>query len=183
MSEELQQTSESGGENAGQGRTGVGALLRATRQRLNEDLRNVAQALRIRYVYLEAIEGGRYEVLPGTTYAVGFVRAYSDYLGLDSAEVVRRFKQEHANLGKRTALEFPVPIAERSVPGGAILLISAVLALVVYGGWYFLSSNGTDSADQVPSLPDRLAGMVSGNAETGNVSRPAENTEGTGKDA
>ncbi|MBC8159418.1 MAG: helix-turn-helix domain-containing protein, partial [Alphaproteobacteria bacterium] len=53
---------------------GVGALLRASRLRYGEELQDVSAVLRIRYPYLEAIEDGRYDDLPGPSYAVGFVR-------------------------------------------------------------------------------------------------------------
>ena len=72
----------------------VGALLQASRQRLGEELVDVASMLRIRLPYLVAIEAGRHQELPGATYAVGFIRAYAEHLGLDSEEVVRRFKAE-----------------------------------------------------------------------------------------
>src|SRR5262249_61207999 len=64
---------------------GVGELLRLTRERLGHELETVANQLRIRLSYLEAIEEARFRDLPGTTYAVGFVRSYADYLGLDRA--------------------------------------------------------------------------------------------------
>ena len=35
---------------------------------------------------VQAIEDGRFNALPGPTYATGFVRAYADYLGLDLVE-------------------------------------------------------------------------------------------------
>ena len=65
---------------------GVGALLRASRLRVGENLQDVAAMLCIRYPYLEAIESARYNELPGLTYAVGFIRAYAEHLGLDSEE-------------------------------------------------------------------------------------------------
>ena len=55
---------------------GVGGLLRASRLRVGEDLPDIARMLCIRCPYLEAIEDGRYEDLPGSTYAAGFVRSY-----------------------------------------------------------------------------------------------------------
>jgi len=147
---------------------GVGALLRASRTRLGEDLRSVAANLRIRHVYLQAIEESRFADLPGATYAVGFVRAYSEYLGLDGDEVVRRFKEEYGEAEKRPDLIFPVPVPERSLPTGAILLVSAVLALAAYGGWYALSG-GEDSAERVPTLPERLQSLLPGGDKTGEV--------------
>ena len=58
-------------------RKGVGSLLRATRLRIGEDVQEVSAALRIRRAYLEAIEDGRFNDLPGVTYAIGFVRTYA----------------------------------------------------------------------------------------------------------
>ncbi|MEI9886891.1 MAG: putative PEP-binding protein [Rhizomicrobium sp.] len=48
--------------------------------------------LKIRKDHLEAIEEDRLDALPGRTYAVGFVRSYADYLGLDVGQCVERFK-------------------------------------------------------------------------------------------
>lgn len=139
---------------------GVSELLKTTRERAGQDLKNVADVLRIRYVYLEAIEAGRFEDLPGKTYVVGFVRAYSDYLGLDSEEVVKRFKAEIEGLEGKAELVFPSPVTEQSVPGGAIILISLVLLAAAYGGWYFLSSQDRSVAELVPDLPAKFAEMV-----------------------
>ncbi len=99
---------------------GVGALLHASRLRCGEDLRDVAQILRIRYVHLEAMEAGRFEDLPGPAYAIGFVRAYAKHLGLDADEVVKRFRAETTNIGEAPELSFPVPVPEGGIPGGAV---------------------------------------------------------------
>ena len=46
-----------------------------------------------------------------TAIAVGFIRAYADHLGLDSEEVVRRFKDEFSVEGKsKTQLSFLCPL-------------------------------------------------------------------------
>ena len=52
----------------------VSETLRETRMAHGYDLRDVATMLRIRYPYLLAIEEGRYQELPGSTYAIGFLR-------------------------------------------------------------------------------------------------------------
>src|SRR6202012_2874631 len=62
---------------------GIGGLLRRRREEIQQDIEDVSRQLRIRSVYLRAIEEGRFQELPGAAYAVGFVRAYADYLGLD----------------------------------------------------------------------------------------------------
>src|SRR5215469_1426487 len=78
----------------------VGQDLRAARQRRGDDLASVSRTLRIRKDHLEALEEDRFESLPGRTYAVGFVRTYADYLGLDSVQYVERFKAEIAGRGE-----------------------------------------------------------------------------------
>jgi cytoskeleton protein RodZ len=139
---------------------GVGALLRETRLGRGEELRRIATRLKIRYPYLAAIEEGRFDKLPGITYAVGFVRTYAEHLGLDGTEIVRRFKQETAGVDNRTELVFPEPSDETNVPGGAILLISLVLAIVGYAGWFYLTQRDDVRPELVAEVPHHLASPV-----------------------
>ncbi len=160
MGEAMSEAAETSGISASD--TGVGALLRASRQRVGDDLREIAVLLRIRLPYLEAIEDGRFKELPGQTYAVGFIRAYAEHLGLDSDEVVRRYKEEVAGTGPRTDLQFPTPVTETGVPGGALMLIGVLVAILAYGGWYLSTSKDNFFADLIAPLPDRLADLVVG---------------------
>ena len=157
----------------------VGALLRATRLRIGEDLHDIAAMLHIRYPYLEAIEEGRYKDLPGPTYAVGFVRAYADNLGLDSDEVVRRFKTETSGIDSKADLRFPSPIPEGGVPGGAILFVGAMVALLAYGGWYLSTSQDTFLAEVVPPVPERLADKSATGGTTGSRTSTNDATQAT----
>jgi cytoskeleton protein RodZ len=135
----------------------VGSTLRAARLRLGQDLSEVAAVLRIRSPFLQAIEDGQFATLPGLPYAIGFVRTYADHLGLDGAEMVRRFKSEAAGLERKTNLSFPSPAPEGRVPGTAALLISLVAATLVFGGWYLYQNGGERLAMRVPEVPERLA--------------------------
>lgn len=140
---------------------GIGALLRASRLRCGEELDDVAAILRIRRPYLEAIEEGRFADLPGSTYAVGFIRAYAEHLGLDSSEVVRRFKSSDAQPARaKPELVFPVPVAETGVPGGAIVFVGVLVAIVAYGAWYLSSTKDGFFAELVSPLPERLASLA-----------------------
>jgi cytoskeleton protein RodZ len=135
---------------------GIGQALKEARQSFGRDIAQISSALRIRGEYLEAIETGRYEALPGPTYAVGFIRTYSEYLGLDGVEMVRRFKQETEGLDLRRDLSFPMPLTERSIPGGTILLLALILGLCGYGIWYYLSSANRAHTEHVGSVPGTL---------------------------
>jgi len=138
---------------------GVGELMRLTRERLGQELQTVANQLRIRLGYLEAIEDGRFRDLPGSTYAVGFVRSYADYLGLDSADIVRRFREEAARIHGTTKLIFPSLSAEGKVPRAAVLFLSAIGLAVAYGAWYYMSSRNSVELPLIGEVPDRLVAL------------------------
>ena len=140
------------------GASGVGALLKASRLRCGEDLRDVAHSLKIRYAFLDAIEGGRFADLPGPAYAAGFVRSYADYLGLDSEEVVRRFKKEAVPTPQHQShLDFPSPVSESGMPKAAIVFVGLLIAVVGYGGWYVTSGKGNLLKELVAPVPEEMA--------------------------
>ncbi|MEC9453532.1 MAG: helix-turn-helix transcriptional regulator, partial [Pseudomonadota bacterium] len=68
--------------------------LRRARMTAGYELADIATALRIRLLHLEALEEGRFEDLPGSAYAAGFLRSYCEFLGLQSNEMVERLKRE-----------------------------------------------------------------------------------------
>jgi cytoskeleton protein RodZ len=138
----------------------VGAELRAARLRLGLALPDVAAKLRIRLSFLEAVEDGRLDDLPGPVYAVGFARAYAVLLGLDAAAVARRFRLEADEAAQKTELDFPAPAPEGGVPAGAVVLLGTLLAAAAYAGWYRFSDDARPAAT-VQALPERLAPLAS----------------------
>src|SRR5689334_18619327 len=134
----------------------VGALLRQARQGFGREVGQIGAALRIRSSHLQAIEDGRYEDLPGGTYAIGFIRTYAEYLGLDGPEMVRRFKQELEGQEFKNDLSFPMPVSEGRIPGGTMLLGGVIVALCGYGIWYYASSGDHGRTEQVAAVPSAL---------------------------
>ncbi len=141
-------------------REGIAQLLRQTRERYGQSLRDVSANLRIRMAYLQAIESGRFRELPGPTYAIGFVRSYAEYLGLDAAEIVRRFKGEVEGLDHKTHLAFPEPVPEGRVPGGAIIIVSLLVLAIGYGGWYAITTRNAEGVGLIPRLSDSLKALI-----------------------
>ncbi len=139
----------------------IGVLLRECREHFGEELRAVAQTLKIRHAYLQAIEHGHFEALPGPTYAVGFVRAYSDYLGLDTKVVLRRFRTETSGISSRSELDFPVAPVEGKFPNAATMVASLALVVAAVVGWQYFSRLDTPTAivaAVVPASEAELAG-------------------------
>ena len=138
----------------------LGAMMREMRENLGHELDAVARDLRIRLVYLEAIESGRLTDLPGNAYVSGFLRSYSDFLGLEGEEIVRRFKVAGAEISSQPQLHLPSPVEEGRLPTASILLVAAVIAAAAYGGWYYMSGSGTGTMETVASLPQELSSLV-----------------------
>lgn len=72
----------------------LGDELRGARASLGLSLRDASHALRIRPEYLEAIERCDVSALPEPTFALGFIRSYARYLGMDADDVLARFAVE-----------------------------------------------------------------------------------------
>ena len=77
----------------------LGADLREARERKGITPEVIWRDLKIAPHHLMAIENSSFDALPGRVYAVGFVRSYARYLGLDVQQCVARLKSELAGPG------------------------------------------------------------------------------------
>lgn len=137
----------------------VGRLLAQARMDLGYELAGVAAELRIRLPYLQAIEEARYRDLPGMPYAIGFVRSYAEFVGLDPEATVALFKTEVRDLARaQQQLSFPAPKPEGRLPGGALVLLSLVVVGLAYGGWYLWNESGRPFVEMLPALESEQGG-------------------------
>jgi cytoskeleton protein RodZ len=152
----------------------VGQDLRAARLRRGDDLATVSRYLKIRKDHLEALEEDKFELLPGRTYAVGFVRAYSDYLGLDSVQCVERFKAEIAGRGESTpAIAMALDTDEGRLPHGWVVIAVVVLGLIGYGAYHLAMSADTMLRAPLTSAPARVAPKPVMHVQPQAAARPA----------
>lgn len=135
----------------------VGEELRMRREQAGQSIADLAESLRIQKRYLEALEDGRVADLPGTVYALGFVRTYAEYFGLDGQAYVTRFKEETAGQRQRQEYVLPEPIQEARVPTAAIAMVGIVLAIGAVVVWYGLRTPDTGVAEAVPEVPAHLS--------------------------
>jgi cytoskeleton protein RodZ len=136
----------------------VGQDLRAARLRRGDDLATVSRALKIRKDHLEALEEDRFEALPGKAYAIGFVRSYADYLGIDPLQCVERFKGEIAGRTEVQPTIGPPPEAETvRLPQGWLVIGVVILIVVFYGAYHLMRSADTMLRQPVATVPVRMA--------------------------
>lgn len=132
----------------------VGDILRKTREYYGQSLAEVEGSLNIRRSQLDALEKLNLDKLPGRVYAIGFVRSYSEYLGLDGDKMVHLFKAQ--SVGKRTKpnLRFPVTYDENNTPNVGVILTSLVgLVLLVS---YWAMNAPTKYQEAIPVVPKIL---------------------------
>ena len=139
---------------------GFCAELREARLRGGYSLSDAAHVLRIQEHYLEALEEGRFDQIPGTTYIIGFLRSYSGFLGLDPDEIIDAFKREQGLGTKEPRLAFPSPSDSSPKPKFWLILLVLVLAGLAYGGWQYQSTGGQIATDLVDDVSTKLTEAV-----------------------
>jgi cytoskeletal protein RodZ len=99
---------------------GLGERFRVAREARDLSVSDVAEQIRIRSVYLTAIEDENWPVIGAPVYARGFLRTYARFLGLDPEESVAAFNQ---SLGTDSTTHGPSspapgPAADQAAPSG-----------------------------------------------------------------
>ena len=113
----------------------VGEELRAARLRRGEELQDIAAYLRIKPAYLSALEEGNVAATPGRPYALGFLRSYGQYLGLDGKLLAASLKPAVEATTPAAPLCHREPPNESRRPTFAALAASLVLAGGLYAGY------------------------------------------------
>ena len=147
----------------------IGMQLKTVRRDHGFRLSDVARELRISADYLKLLESGEFDQLPAPTYVSGFLRSYGKFVGLDGAELASRFYELQGHASSKMDYKLPVTAAppQRSAPAMASLCV--VLAIGVYGGWYWLSGPKTldatfESELAAVELDSSRPGMMEKNA-------------------
>ena len=137
----------------------AGAQLAAAREAQGLPLSEAASRTHIKQDHLAAIEAMDASGLPPRPYALGFVKAYADFLGLEPAALAARFKDDigyaapsvHPTAEKFQAAQDAVQPASREMSLWAML---AVILFMLWCAWQI-------------ALPRDLAPPASGPAASG----------------
>lgn len=127
----------------------VGEYLRQVRERLGFSVYDVEKETKILSRYITMMEEGNFEGLPGHAYAIGFLRSYAKFLGIESDEMVRVYKEkypdEEANFIINPPEESSSALAEANhVPLKPWKVVAIVAAIIVAAGAGLLYYLGTE---------------------------------------
>ena len=119
----------------------VGAELRDARRRLGVNLETAAGDLNIRADYLIGLERNDHAALPGLAYAIGFVRSYATYVGLDPGKMARRFREETSKSPVKQDYTWLKPIEQSRFSRSLVLVLSLAIAGSAYTAWYYRTAD------------------------------------------
>ena len=123
----------------GEDYSSAGAQLADARETMGLTLAEASEKTHIRESHLAAIESVDLVELPSRPYAIGFVRAYAEFLELDSAPIVARFKEDAGyaaaapiHVEKFQAAEVAHDALTRDM---SLWAFAAVLAFILWCAW------------------------------------------------
>jgi cytoskeletal protein RodZ len=154
--------------------TDIGIELRQAREARGLSLDQVQKATRIKRVFLEAIEAGRLDELPGPVQARGFIRSYASHLGLDPDALLAQIDGalNHTSVGSQStgsprsngtraaSTPAPRPIFPTSAPTPQSLplpiLIVGIVVLFIIGGLLLIKAFSGEAPAPTPTLPSSV---------------------------
>jgi|GEM_PF-564471 len=160
--------------------TAPGETLKRAREARGESLIDVARILKLSAHQLEALEDGRYDILPGPTFVRGFLRNYANYLGVPPEPLLEGINVRTptaADLASMIKLDGNVQPAASPRPRSSIfpvLLIVLAVALALAGlagvgaylGWFELRFDSSPAEAPVRADPPKAPPPAASAPET-----------------
>lgn len=115
----------------------LGPIFRDARMKSDKTIDDAVRETKIAKKYLTAIENEDFDIFPGETYLIGFLRNYAQFLGLDPDEMVIKYRDYKIQ-------EQPAPIEQLTArPRNTrrnillvfvILIVAGAASYIIFGG-------------------------------------------------
>jgi cytoskeletal protein RodZ len=126
-----------------------GANFRKARESAGLTLEKIAADTRISTRFLTAIENEAFQLLPGGIFNRGFIRAYAEYLGLDSEQAVADYDRMASAAQETIDVTRDADQPIRRSPEWNLYIVAAAILLVLMAAYYFVTRKSA-STGQVP---------------------------------
>jgi cytoskeleton protein RodZ len=154
----------------------IGSTLRDARVRRDISLQQAESDTKIRVKYIQAMENEDFDVLPGGTYAKGFLRTYAQYLGLDYQLVLDEYNDRYGSgehkehlivqTGKNDKIDKPSPSPGRKSRKQTNYLFVAIFAVVIIAVLAYLGWGNTSNEKATLITTNTIGETTSGEVTT-----------------
>lgn len=135
----------------------IGQTLRGARQAAGLSLKDIADRIRIRPVFLEAIEAGQFERLPALPQTIGFTRAYAKFLDVDVEQPLSRLGEEvHRDIESTDYSQRELPWSQVSRARIAYVATGAFIGMAVLGALLFDFGTPRNEIDEAVAVAESL---------------------------
>ncbi len=118
----------------------LGARLKMERESRGVSIKEIADATNINMSFLEGLENDDYSEFPAEVFIIGFLRSYSNHLGIDSEKVILDYESTKAEKSSETA------DTERiETDGNNITIIVLVVILFLFATAYVVYQSTINS--------------------------------------
>lgn len=121
----------------------MGDLFRSKREEMNLSLKEIENATSIRMLYLQAIEEGRVHQFLSSVYALGFIKQYGQFLGLENEKLIKDYPEAFRVSSEKQEFAYGIGTMEmRTSSNGGIrwvpnLIWGSLFLIVGIAAWYF----------------------------------------------
>lgn len=155
-----------------------GSWLRKQREIREISLREISETSKISLRYLEALERDRFDLLPASVFAKGFLREYARFVGLNPDEVVNYYlvaQKQGGELDEEEAQE-PEPFVDKpaSRPHHLTQALWLGAGVVLAFGLVSALSYLSDRSQGTGSMPPSIAAPPLGAEDIPQAEEPAE---------
>jgi cytoskeletal protein RodZ len=126
----------------------IGALFKAKRKEMHLSFKEIENSTSIRTSYLEAIEEGKINDYLSGIYALGFLKQYGNFLGLDVERIMQENPFAFKMPSEKHEFSYGIGTLEmRGSTGGGIkwlpnLMWAGIVAVVLVVAWYLAKHLG-----------------------------------------
>jgi transcriptional regulator with XRE-family HTH domain len=146
----------------------AGRKLTEARQQLGLSIEDIADRIRVRREFLEALEQMNIKLLPGKAYALAFLRSYARELGIDEKAIVDQFQDECALTREDAQAQIRNPASRPRRERPWMIAAALVVLAAAFVGWRALSQNNTEQVAEAP--------VIVGQSRPGSAVSPAPPT-------
>lgn len=130
----------------------AGRKLTEARLQLGLSIDQVAERIRVRREFLEALEQMNVKLLPGKAYALAFLRSYARELGLDEKAIVDQFQDECALSREDAQAQIRNPTSKPRRERPWMLAVGLAIIAATFVGWRALTADAP-----APQAPTQVA--------------------------